>query len=413
MSVLCAIMFASVAFFSSTSSMCPESIPTVSIVSRCPSNAMEWKSASERKKCDFLGKIQNCTQAENFVYHCVLNKDTTELLELCAPLWFMAGYCARFSEVNKRIINDPGLDCTKFDPPCPSRFPSNESYKYQACYRRNNNNRSVLQQRMSVDCNTSIPSAFAVSFGIIFALLFLLFFVGIKLKWIKFTIPCLKKNDIEKQTEDKNEAEGTPMLEANEEKNEGGEITEKAENICPQKVEDCRQFRIRSLSGDIDENGNLMDVKTIGDLRNLLSAKIKKPREILLIVDREKGILFNDDTEIETLKEIPSEMMIGNQNRMTATGEDDKTPVDDVISNKRLTVGKCRMRCGHWTAPNSLFDWTKEKLPVALTEGLPCPKCSKIWNIDDLIEKCKMSPDERLFFKSVETIIKRNAELAK
>lgn len=34
---------------------------------------------------------------------------------------------------------------------------------------------------------------------------------------------------------------------------------------------------------------------------------------------------------------------------MTATGEDDKTPVDDVISNKRLTVGKCKMWCGHWT----------------------------------------------------------------
>uniref|UniRef100_A0A8W8JIS8 Uncharacterized protein n=2 Tax=Magallana gigas TaxID=29159 RepID=A0A8W8JIS8_MAGGI len=129
MSVLCGIMFASGAFFSLASSMCPESIPTVSIVSRCPSNAMEWKSAAEKKKCNFLGKIQNCTEAENFVYHCVLNEDTTELLELCAPVWFMAGYCARFSEVNKRIINDPGLECTKFDPPCPSRFPSNESYK--------------------------------------------------------------------------------------------------------------------------------------------------------------------------------------------------------------------------------------------------------------------------------------------
>lgn len=32
-----------------------------------------------------------------------------------------------------------------------------------------------------------------------------------------------------------------------------------------------------------------------------------------------------------------------------ATGEDDETPLDDVISNKRLTVGKCKMWCGHWT----------------------------------------------------------------
>nr|XP_034334911.1 uncharacterized protein LOC117692058 isoform X1 [Crassostrea gigas]XP_034334912.1 uncharacterized protein LOC117692058 isoform X1 [Crassostrea gigas]XP_034334913.1 uncharacterized protein LOC117692058 isoform X1 [Crassostrea gigas]XP_034334914.1 uncharacterized protein LOC117692058 isoform X1 [Crassostrea gigas] len=415
MSVLCAIMFASGAFFSLASSMCPESIPTVSIVSRCPSNAMEWKSAAERKKCDFLGKIQNCTQAENFVYHCVLNKETTELLELCAPVWFMAGYCARFSEVNKRIINDPGLDCTKFDPPCPSRFPSNESYKYQTCYRSIIEKTFVFQQRMymSADFNTSVPSAFAVSFGIILVLLILLFVVGFKLEWIKFTIPCLKKDDIEKQTGDQNEAVETPLLEANKEKNEGGEKTAKVENMCTQKVEDIRQFGIHSLSGDVEENCYLRDVKTIGDLRDLLSAKIKKPKGLLLLVDREKGIIFNDDTEIETLIAMPNEMMIGNQNRMTATGEDDKTPVDDVISNKLLTVGKCKMWCGHWTAPNSLFDWTKEKLPGALTEGLPCPKCSKMWNIDDLIEKCKMSPDERLFFKSVETIIKRNVELAK
>eukprot|EP00105_Crassostrea_gigas_P013165 XP_011429395.1 PREDICTED: uncharacterized protein LOC105329733 isoform X2 [Crassostrea gigas] len=391
--------------------MCPESIHTVSIVSRCPSNAMEWKSAAERKKCDFLGKIQNCTQAENFVYHCVLNKETTELLELCAPVWFMAGYCARFSEVNKRIINDPGLDCTKFDSPCPSRFPSNESYKYQTCYRGINNKKSVFQQRMSVDCNTSTTSAFAVSFGIL-ALLLLLCLVGIKLKWIKITILCLKKNDIEKQTEDQNEAVETLLLKANEEKNEGGEMTREMENICSEKAEESRQFRIRSLSGDIEDCCSFKGVKTIGDLRDLLSAKIKKPKEILLIVNKEEGIIFNDETEIKTSKVISSELMIGNQDRMTKT-VDDKTVVDDVISNRCLTRGKCQMSCGDWTAPNTLFDWTKEKLPGALTKGLPCPKCGKMWDVDELIQRCKMSPDERLFFKSVEIIIKQNAELVK
>lgn len=40
-----------------------------------------------------------------------------------------SGYCARFSEVEKRIIIDTGLDCTKFDPPCSSSFSSNESFK--------------------------------------------------------------------------------------------------------------------------------------------------------------------------------------------------------------------------------------------------------------------------------------------
>lgn len=75
----------------SVSLMCPESVPTVSFVSRCPSNAKEWKSASFRKRCDDVGKIQKCTKAENFVYHCVLNDEATALLEVCAPLYFISG----------------------------------------------------------------------------------------------------------------------------------------------------------------------------------------------------------------------------------------------------------------------------------------------------------------------------------
>lgn len=39
------------------------------------------------------------------------------------------GYCARYSIEDQKMINDPRLDCTKFDPPCPIRFQSNESYK--------------------------------------------------------------------------------------------------------------------------------------------------------------------------------------------------------------------------------------------------------------------------------------------
>lgn len=74
--------------------MCPESIPTVSIVPRCPSDAMEWKLAAERKKCDVLGKIQNCTEEDKFMYHCVLNRDATMLLEVCAPMHYMSGTCS-------------------------------------------------------------------------------------------------------------------------------------------------------------------------------------------------------------------------------------------------------------------------------------------------------------------------------
>ncbi|XP_078323632.1 uncharacterized protein LOC111102708 isoform X2 [Crassostrea virginica] len=117
-----------------SSASCPQSIPTVSVVPRCPSNDKEWLSAAWKKNCSAMDKYQNCSKDRSFVYHCVLNKNATELMEVCAPIWFMSGFCARFSMTDRRIINDPALDCTKFVPPCPTRFPSNESFKYQMCY---------------------------------------------------------------------------------------------------------------------------------------------------------------------------------------------------------------------------------------------------------------------------------------
>lgn len=71
--------------------MCPESISTVSTVNRCPSNVAEWKSAAKKKSCNDLGQLQSCTAADDFVYHCVLNKDATMLLEVCAPTYLMPG----------------------------------------------------------------------------------------------------------------------------------------------------------------------------------------------------------------------------------------------------------------------------------------------------------------------------------
>lgn len=71
--------------------MCPESISTVSIVNRCPANVTEWVSAAKRKSCNDLGQLQRCTEADDFVYHCVLNKEATMLLEVCAPTYLMPG----------------------------------------------------------------------------------------------------------------------------------------------------------------------------------------------------------------------------------------------------------------------------------------------------------------------------------
>lgn len=211
MSALQITVFASVILVSLELNICPESISTVSFVSRCPSNAMEWSSAARRKSCNDIGKVQTCTtNSDNFAYHCVLNKEATMLLELCAPVHFMNGYCARFSEVDKRIINDPRLDCTKFDPPCPSRFPSNESYKYQMCYKTAGENVEA-HSKFDLQKNESTPIISIVLlaiFACISMILVIIVLLGYKIGWIHFNFPQRNKKDSRAQeNENKDEEE--------------------------------------------------------------------------------------------------------------------------------------------------------------------------------------------------------------
>ncbi|XP_065928320.1 uncharacterized protein [Magallana gigas] len=210
MSALQITVFASVILVSLELNICPESISTVSIVSRCPSNAMEWSSAARRKSCNDIGKVQTCTtKSDTFAYHCVLNKEATMLLELCAPVLFMNGYCARFSEVDKRIINDPRLDCTKFDPPCPSRFPSNESFKYQMCYKTAGENVEA-HSRFDLQKNESTPIISIVLlaiFACISMILVIIVLLGYKIGWIHFNCPQRNEKDSRAQKNETNDEE--------------------------------------------------------------------------------------------------------------------------------------------------------------------------------------------------------------
>lgn len=43
------------------------------------------------KNCEALARIQNCTVPENFKYHCVLHELETELVEVCAPQFYIHG----------------------------------------------------------------------------------------------------------------------------------------------------------------------------------------------------------------------------------------------------------------------------------------------------------------------------------
>lgn len=206
-------VFARLILLSSAFNMCPESISTVSIVSRCPSNAMEWSLAARRKSCNDIGKVQTCTtNSVNFAYHCVLNKEATMLLEVCAPVHFMNGYCARFSEVDKRIVNDPRLDCSKFNPPCPSRFPSNESYKYQTCYKSEKFEGVKRFDQQKNESTPIISTVLLANFVCISILLVTIVLLGYKIGWIHFNCPNRNKKDSKAQ---KNETKDEEENEAN------------------------------------------------------------------------------------------------------------------------------------------------------------------------------------------------------
>ncbi|XP_062574685.1 uncharacterized protein LOC134236525 [Saccostrea cucullata] len=108
----------------------PESLPTVNEVPDCPRNKEDWQVAAEGKHSDQIKNIDNTP----FVYHCLINAWANATIEVCAPTWYISGYCAMYSIPDARVIDNEKYDCTKYTPPCPTRYLSSEAYKYSVCY---------------------------------------------------------------------------------------------------------------------------------------------------------------------------------------------------------------------------------------------------------------------------------------
>ncbi|XP_061169155.1 uncharacterized protein LOC133178475 [Saccostrea echinata] len=416
---------------SSTGLSCLESLPTVSYVLKCPSNETDWRLAAKKKGCHNLSKVQNCTSAEKFVYHCVLNKEATMLLEVCAPVWYMSGYCARFSTEDQRIVNEPGLDCTQFVQSCPSRFMSNESYKYQSCYRSIEDKKEVLN---SVHCKKNDYSIIVVFLVVaIIAVVFLLLFILYDKKWKRCRNPKVirgneeseiseklmnysgeEKEDVEKNSQ-KNEEKDKDMVKSYDEtketveddRNEDDKINDDENGVDSITIErpeisrddDEEIMKFETMTGKTG-TCSVKSVKDISMLREKLSEKLQFPKEIIWVVVKEDGIIYNDETGFENLKKHQDiiQVVIGNNKRIVHDACHDSSVETDIISNKPVTTRKCKMRCNHFTAPETLFDYTKD----ALTKGeaaVLCPKCNEKWEMTELIQKCDMSMDEKLFLE--------------
>lgn len=61
---------------------CEVTRSTVQVVNGCPDSEESWKEAAVRKKCDVHAK--QCSEPERLVYHCVINPNINQMLEVCA-----------------------------------------------------------------------------------------------------------------------------------------------------------------------------------------------------------------------------------------------------------------------------------------------------------------------------------------
>lgn len=57
----------------------------------CPTNYQEWETAANHKNCKITAAQQNCSEADKFVYHCVIDGFENETLEVCAPQKLITG----------------------------------------------------------------------------------------------------------------------------------------------------------------------------------------------------------------------------------------------------------------------------------------------------------------------------------
>lgn len=104
--------------------------------------------------------IQNCTDVNNFIYHCVINHYGNATLEVCAPKKTIHGFCTAFNVDSGAIQNHYSAPCNQSAfPKCENIYVSSNAYKYSDCYQLVYNQRlnKTTSINVSLDHTTSSP----------------------------------------------------------------------------------------------------------------------------------------------------------------------------------------------------------------------------------------------------------------
>lgn len=82
---------------------CPEAVQSVVKVKFCPTTKQEWENAANVKNCNETAAQQTCSDADKFVYHCLINEFKNDTIEVCAPHKLITG----------KLINLHCVKCVK------------------------------------------------------------------------------------------------------------------------------------------------------------------------------------------------------------------------------------------------------------------------------------------------------------
>lgn len=113
---------------------CPISRATVQVVDDCPDTEDKWKEAAARKNCEAYAS--QCDEPDRLLYHCVINTDISQTLEVCAYAQnIVLGHCTEYSSIGNLIQPHLDTNCLLFTVKrCPQFYRSDEAYKYPGCY---------------------------------------------------------------------------------------------------------------------------------------------------------------------------------------------------------------------------------------------------------------------------------------
>ncbi|XP_061196018.1 uncharacterized protein LOC133204306, partial [Saccostrea echinata] len=102
-------------------------------VNDCPTTIEEVEKAANIKNCEALAEKQTCNNESNFKYHCVINEEEDSLVEVCAPTYYIHGFCTEFNVKGLLIQPHFSIKCNNITP-CSERYLSTMAYQFPKCY---------------------------------------------------------------------------------------------------------------------------------------------------------------------------------------------------------------------------------------------------------------------------------------